>query len=163
MLRLMTMPPSRLLLAGVLTAACAACGGTQAVETIASQSEASKPATPAGDTSRAAFDPLTFEVPAGTERAYKSALAGGALGGDEQSGCLWLEHGNGQTTALRLMTDDEALRVDFAAEPFVLRSGDDVVAVEGQQVEVSGGAGLTTYAPPCPVSTPTFAGILVVP
>jgi hypothetical protein len=58
------------------------------------------------------------------------------------------------------MTDDEALRVDFSAEPFVLRSGDDVVAVEGQQVAVTGGAGLTTYAPPCPVTTSAFTGFI---
>lgn len=111
---------------------------------------------------RAAFTPLTFDVPPGEKRSYNMARAEGSLGGDPGSGCLWLRSPVGTRSPVRLMTDDVDLLVDFTADPFVLRSGERVVAVEGAALVLTGGVGTdeAPYAPGCPVSGTVFTGVL---
>jgi hypothetical protein len=84
------------------------------------------------------------------------------LGGDPATGCLWVgdpDAGTGQP--VRLLTDDAALHVDFTVEPFVVRSGADVLAVEGEPVVLAGGVSNDQpFVEGCPVTGYGFTGII---
>jgi hypothetical protein len=86
------------------------------------------------------------------------ALLVGTLGGDVETGCLWLSatSGGGERTALLLHHDRAVL--DVSAQPPVVRDGDLVLAAFGDEVQLGGGSGVTPAAPGCAGLGRTFAG-----
>lgn len=107
------------------------------------------------DPSRAAFVYVSAEEDAGPSFL---GLAVGELGGDPETGCLWI--GGAPRTRLLIVTSDQATHVDFTVKPFVVRSGETVVAAEGQKITLTGGlggpAGVLTHD--CPVDGEPFVG-----
>ncbi len=71
----------------------------------------------------------------------------GVLGGDPGTGCLWFER-YGERVAL--VVEHDSAHLDVTADPAVVRDGDDVWAVFGEQVQLGGGhVDLARAVPEC--------------
>lgn len=120
--------------------ALAACGSQQIAN----------PGAGSDDVSRVAF--------LQEESTYPMALLAGTLGGDAETGCLWVSgpHGEGERTPLRLHHDSAVL--DVSAQPPVIRDGDRVLAAFGDAVEMGGGFGVSPAGPSCTDHGTPFTG-----
>lgn len=107
-------------------------------------------ASPAGgpDVSRVAFLP--------EQEAYPQALLVGTLGGDVDTGCLWVD-GPGEGRLPFLLHEDTAV-LDVSAEPPVIRDGDRLLAAFGDAIEMGGGHLGSAPAPGCEDHGQPFTG-----
>lgn len=90
--------------------------------------------TPQDRASRVAFVPETGTTP--------MALLTGVLGGDAETGCLWVEHPRNGRVLLLLQHD--SARLDTASRPPSVRDGDEIFAAFGDAVEATGAVGGTS-------------------
>ncbi len=118
-----------------------------AMTACSSQDQASTDAS--AGVSRVSFLPEQENVPMG--------YLAGTLGGDEKTGCLWVQATSrqGERVAVRLQNDDAEL--DVSAQPPVIRVGTKAIAAFGDSVEM-GGADGETPAPGCEDEGAPFFG-----
>lgn len=83
------------------------------------------------------------------------ALLTGTLGGDANTGCLWIAQPDGGRTPVVLAHDTAVL--DVTAQPAVIRDGDTILAAFGDDVELGGGVGQQSAAG-CVDLGPVFLG-----
>lgn len=84
------------------------------------------------------------------------ALAQGVLGGDPNTGCLWIEDESGFSVQVLLAQSNVHIAVD-GEDVVVLRGESEVLARSGERVELGGGLAPDQGVPHCPVQ-PTEDG-----
>ena len=86
------------------------------------------------------------------------AASAGVLGGDPDSGCLWLEESGGGREQVLLVGDFE---VDWTTEPPQVEKDGEPWAELGEFVDVGGGFEANEGVPACPVS-PTSDSVFLI-
>lgn len=103
---------------------------------------------------RAAYEPVPRSESGGM--VTPEALFVGVLGGDPETGCLWLNTGTERT---QLTVWHDTARTDFSVSPFEVTVEDRVIAREGDEVEMTGGVWPSGYEQPVP-GCPASRGVL---
>lgn len=150
-------------LAALTLAACTQSSTPSAEQPVGRPTEGAAPSvSPSGPPtlSTVAVEVLPPPLPPPDAGFTGDARAGGVLGGDPRSGCLWLRRAPQEDPVpLKVRTTvDRPLAVDFTRTPFRIVSGSEVIATEGDAVSLIGLYGGEEDVPGCPVTGTPFKG-----